>query len=53
MFEHQFTQFQPQISENPDSQSLYARLEELKDATPGLRWNKYIRDLREQQDLVA
>ncbi len=54
MFEHQFTQFQPQISENLDSQSLYARLEELKDVTPGLRWKQYIGDLREQQkSLVA
>ena len=52
VFDHQFSQLEPKISENPDSQNLYARLEDLKGVT-GQEWNRYIRDLRETQSTVA
>lgn len=41
-----FTELIPPIDENPGSQSLYAQLEDLKDAIPGLRWSQYLNDLR-------
>ena len=36
-----------------DSDSLYARLEEFSDMTPGLRWNQYLTDLRRISKLSA
>lgn len=52
IFEHQFSQLEPRITENPDSQSQYAQLENLKDVTPGIRWNEYLATLREQNGIA-
>lgn len=52
IFEHQFSQLEPKITENPDSQGQYAQLENLKDVTPGIRWNEYLATLREQNGVA-
>ena len=45
VIEQYFSQLEPRLSENPDLHSQYAQLEDLKDITPGIRWNEYIRQL--------